>query len=458
MSGTARTIATLYANTPDNTSGLVAPVTMRDVETTMAIRTGYTYGTCVRVTDPEFGADPTGATDSTTAFQNAMAAGPALVPAFRSDGVTPALYRVQNCVVPNGAALIGETVPVYAGGGGAYKGFGSTSGGFYVPAIIAPLSSSTTRLFNVNGKSGITFRALVLDCSDVSGFSQGAASQVCDGISGGGQNLNLDSVSIYYAKSGLGGATGAGGPTFPNGTWIAQIRSCNFMNCVRGLNDVIDVHLSDCWFTGCQNGILPTSGVSASTFVNTRFEWCGLVGSTSINWASGGYGISAVGGLTSCQFIGCYFDTNGLGGANLDGAFQVSFTGCYWQENGCNVVSGTTLPTTSAHVRFNLSFNILFTGNQSRGDQSTGVNASTLFAPAHWANFVGGAGNNGAIAFVGNDLSGYQGGTAGGVKTAPQSSNTTWFTGALPTASGVNSFILKNNLGTGTAAQDVDTR
>lgn len=80
MSGTAKTVAALYAELPDNTSQLVVPADIRDV---VASAQRWT-NTTVRVTDPEYGATGNGSTDDTTAFTNAIASGASTV--FVPDG------------------------------------------------------------------------------------------------------------------------------------------------------------------------------------------------------------------------------------------------------------------------------------------------------------------------------------------------------------------------------------
>lgn len=442
---TAQTLAflngTLLAS--GQAAGSITPVRMQDIVDTMGARTGRAF---VRVTDPEFNADPTGATDSTVAFQNAMGTNcPVLVPSVQPNG-SRALYRLSNCIVPNGASLYGMLPAVYGGGGGAYLGFGTATGGFYVPPMIAPLNSTTTRIFNVNAKAGISFNSLLIDCSNVSGFAQGNVGQVCDAISAGGQNINLDSVAIYYAKNGLGGQV-ATGQTYPNGTWMLNCRNSHFLNCVNGIGgDIVDGHVTDCWFTGCQNGV--NGDPVSTTFVNCRFEWCGLLAG-GYGWTSGGNGVLTTGGMT--HFLGCMFDTCGIAGLNFaSGSFDHLVSGCYFQANGNNVSSGTTLAAGSCHINFGGTFAISISGCMSRGN----VPRNGVSCPIAFANFVGSAGSNGNIQFVNNDLSGYQGTNNGLLNNGPQSSATLWRTGTAPSSA----YVVVHNFGTGTAASDIDLR
>lgn len=382
----------------------------------------------------DFGADPTGVADSTTAFQNAMANGPTIVPSFVPGSTTRSIFRLANCIVPNGATLIGEVAgPPYGLGGGSYKGKGSASGGFYVPAVIAPLASTTTRIFNVDGKAGITFRSLLIDASDVSGFSDTQAGRVCDGISAGSSNINLDSCSLYFCNNGLGGQVSGSTAGFPNGTWIGNVRNCIFNSCVVGVGDLLDCHISDCWFGQCLNGVNQPNS-AANTFVDCRFEWCGLTNNSP--WGTSGSGGNGMlfTSAGNTQIIGCYFDTNGNSGISINGggtSFPQLFmiTGCFFQSNGVNVTTsgGTTLLSTSCHINLTGSAYVTVTGcNTWARVANTGV-----YGPFAAVNFTG-SGSNVGLTFVGNNLSGYSGTVSGASQPSVQNSLTLWRNGSDP--------------------------
>jgi Right handed beta helix region len=445
MSGTARTINFLQTQQAQDGQavGSYTLSRQRDFMQTMALRTGTTYGTFVRVTDPEFGADPTGTADSTTAFQNAMAAGVALVPALQPDGVTRAIYTVNNCLVPNGASLIGGS------------GLSSVGTGGVMPIDIATVSrptirctGSAARIFNVGSTVLCKFEGLSLD------GSSSTTANSADGISAGSAFLTIRDCRLSNFRNGLGGATGTGSPatTFPSSSWETRIYNCNFGNCLQGINELVDCHIVGCAVGGCQNGIMLTGNSSANMISASRFEWNGRTGPNPTPGGAG-YGINMNGsGRTNIDC--CQFDSNGNAGLLLTGFSEwITISGCWLRNNGNNVTvppSGTTLIAASAHIQMNNAYNVVITGCVTDLQN----NGTGLFSPAATINF---AGDNEAITIVGNDLSGCQGSTVGASKVGPVS-GATWKTGTAPTATGAFGYILKNNLGTGTAAADVDTR
>lgn len=444
MAGTAATIANLLLQFPiGGGAGGFGAQQIQNLIATLAARTGGLIGggSFVRVTDPEFGADPTGVADSTTAFQNAMAAGPCLVPALQPNGTSIAQYKLSNCVVPNGATLIGMSA-------GGFTGGGVNSDVVIRPQILA--APAATRIFNVDGKKGIKFEGLI-----ISGVNS-TTPNTCDGISAGGESITLTDVLVQYCRFGLGGAVSGSTATFPNSSWECTLVNANFQVCVTGLGDIVDcfIYGGSCSYN-VNGAVLNASQSSANTFHGTRFEWNGRTnaGNTPSPGAVAGSGLLIAGSDTN-QFLGCEFDANGMCAVNMTSvAYKNTFQGCSFTRNGTNIPSGTTLLSSSSHVIFNSAFAAHFSGCMS----NTG-NDGSVWAPANFANFVGAAGANGGIVFVGNDMSGYQGSTAGASNLGPQNSNTTWKAGNVPTASGVNCFILSKNVGTGTAAQDVDTR
>lgn len=438
---TARTLAYLNSTLlgPSQAAGSITPARMQDIVDTMNARTGGNLGggSFVRVTDPEFGADPTGVANSTTAFQNAMAAGPCIVPALTPAGAI-ATYALSNCVVPNGATLIGGSGMGYVGESDAY-----------VRPQIVPFGAAT-RIFNVDSKFGIKIQGLYINCI--------AQASSCDAISAGCVSLTLQDNLIAFANHGVGGQVSGSTATYPSGIWIGNFVNNSISNCLTGVSDLVDCFIFGGTLTTCSNGWLTTNaGVSSSTSWNgTRFEQCGRVNPPGPPFGGGsGYGANMVAGTTSCTFNGCSFDANGLGAMYFDGCSGISVNGCEFTRNGCNTTTGTTLVTTSCHVEFNGANHILFTTCTS--DFNSG-NDGFVFSPAAFAHFDGAASNNTGILFVNNDLSGYQGSTAGATQLGPVSSATLWRTGTAPTGTGLNGYVVSKNLGTGAAASDVDTR
>lgn len=430
---TARTISFLNGSyfQDGQAAGSIVPVRVRDLIDTLQTRTSG----IVRVTDPEFGADPTGVADSTTAFQNAMAGGVALVPGFQADGVTRAVYTLNNCKVPSGAVLVGFGPPAYPGGG--------LSSDNYVRPIIQG-AASAVRVFNVDGTQGARFEGLL-----ISGAASSPANNT-DLISGGGRAICIRDCCLEYGNHGIGGAVSGSTQTYPAGTWEGYFFNNTISSCITGIGDVIDCFIHGGSIAECTNGTLISSNASTASFIGTRFEWNGRTGVGASPNGVAGYGANLV-GTADIQFIGCMFDANGAGGIYFNGAGWCNLVGCSFRRNGGNVTSGTTLVSTSAHILFNNAFNIQVSGGCYTRVDSDG----TVNCPAFTASF---AGSNTAISLTGNDLSGCQGATAGGTKTGPINSNTAWRTGTPPSGSGLSAFVLKGNFGTGTAAQDVDTR
>lgn len=447
MSGTAQSISGLYTTWSDSgPAGRDTPATVRNLVATVAARTGAGgYGTYVRVTDPEFGADPTGATDSTTAFQNAMAAGPCIVPAFQTNGTSRAIYTVSNCIVPSGAVLVGDSGPGYVGGG-------LSSDGTKRPLIQGP--NNAFRLFNVFNAKNVLFRGLYLT------GVQSTTPNTCDGFSSGGESVQIQDCLIAFMNRGLGGSPGGTGPNFPNGTWDGMVFNTRFQQCATGIDSMTDSWVVASFFSECNNGLIinGTNGSSTNNLIGNRYEWCGKTstGGNTGGWATGGYGLQFINSGGSTNVIGGQFDANGEAGILMAG-FDVTVSGTSFSRNGtnCTTALGKTLVSGSSHIKVSSAFNFYVNGIDTRV-----ISDGNVFAPLAAFNFVGTQTANGSIIVQGSNLSGYQGQTDGSALHGPNTSSTLWFTGTLPNAAsqGTNALVVKNNIGTGTAAQDVDTR
>lgn len=435
---TVRTLAYLNGTllSTGQPAGSITPLRMQDIVDTLNARTGGPLGggSFVRVTDPEFGADPTGSTDSTTAFQNAMAAGPTFVPALQSNG-SIATYLLNNCIVPNGATLIGGSVEPYAGGG-------IDSQSAARPHIVT--APSAVRIFNVDGKRGIRIEGLVISAA------ASTTANSCDGISAGCSGMTLRDVLVMYCQYGLGGQVSGSSATYPTASWEANLWGFTCSACTTGVGDLVDSKVFGGNFATCINGMVLGSNSNSSSIIGSRFEWNGRLANGTPAGAGAGL---VLGGCDTIQIIGCEFDSNGTTGINITGSYKCNILGCMFRRNGNNVSSGTTLASGSSHVQLSSAYQTTFGNNISHLDSDGAV-----FAPRAFANFVGNSGANGGLIFIGNDMSGYQGSSAGGTQIGPTNSNTLWFTGTAPTGTGLQALVVKNNLGTGTAAQDVDTR
>lgn len=430
MSGTVRTVNFLLTQQAQDgqAAGSYTLTRQRDFMATMAARTGN--GSLVRVTDPEFGADPTGAADSTAAFQAAMAAGIAIVPAFQPNG-SIATYAISNCIVPDYGTLIGF-------GGPSYFAYNPTAN---KPQIV-PFTGASV-LFNVDGINGAHFSGLYLDGETTTA-----------GISGGSYNLFLENCSISNCSQGLGVAIPGSIQGFPATSRTLTMNDCSFTSCVIGCGDILDGYMSGGSFSLCGNGAIITNG--PVSFNGVLFELCGRNGNFPSAGGAAGYGanLSCFGAIIN----NCRFFSNGNAGilvSNGSGGSNTSLTGNLFVNNGCNVTTGTTLITTSSNVELNGAAGLIMTANTSYITAFS--NDGFVWAPAHFVYF---GGTNTGIVLVGNDVSGVQGSTAGLTQLGPISSNTTWRGGTPPsgTAQGRNGYIVSKNLGTGTTAQDLDTR
>jgi hypothetical protein len=219
--------------------------------------------------------------------------------------------------------------------------------------------------------------------------------------------------------------------------WICQVINSQFSDCLVGMNGLVDAWVLGGAVTSCvQDGVLlPGTGTNTSSTVNlmnTRVEWNCRTGGAG---ATAHYGINF--GGTELVLTALQFDANGQAGVYITGD-RVVINGCNFTRNGVNNTSGT-LVSNSGHLELNGAYNIMVSACTSRA-----FSDGTVSGPKYWTVFDGGSGNNGVISFNGNDLTGYTN-TRG---------NTGWYTGSQPTLD----FICKLNFGTGTAAQDVDTR
>lgn len=437
MSGTLRSISTILTTQAQDgqAAGSYTLARQRDLIQTLNGRTGGTFGSLVRVTDPEFngGADPTGVADSTLAFQQAMAAGPAIVPATQPNG-SVATYSISNCIVPSGATLIGFSAP-------SYNNLPNTA----PRPIIQPFGSATV-LFNTDAKGGIHFSGFML-----SGNGSGTA------ISGGNYNLVLDSLNIFNFTQGIGAAIAGSTQTFPAACWALRTHNVNVVNCATGLGDMLDGYVEGGIFTNCGNGVSIVNG--GCVFLGTKFEFCGRTINAPVSPGGAGYG-AKLSGCTGVMFNGCEFTVCGNAGIQLTGTCEnTTISNCKFVNNGTNVTGAgsTTLVSTSSHIEFATSRRTLVTGCMSFSYGFT--NDGFVFSPAFFAFF---SGTNTGVSIIGNDVSGVQGSTAGATNLAPINSATGWRGGTPPTATGtgngVNGYIVSKNYGTTLATSDVDTR
>ncbi len=396
MSGTNTTLTNLYAQFPTGgPTGGILPLNGRNIVATLGARTAIPL-----VTNAEFGADPTGTVDSTAAWMAAMAASRVII-------VPPGIFKLNNCVVPNGTSILGFSPVDYQTGT-------STATQPYIMAATA----GTTNIFNVDNAFDITMQGLHID---------GSNGTLCNAISGNSTRLTLRDCTISGCTNyGLGGVVPGGSGILVS--YQARLYNVTFVVNVIAMGDQIDSLMVGGSMSGGGSGWLSTAQMSGyMAFCAVRIEWNSYYGVvvTPATYAQN-LGVKV-------QFTGCQFDRNYITGAYLNGASQVCFTGCSFTRNGRN------LDSNSCHVLFNNASHIIINGCTSNYGQDD--NATGNISPAVWARFNG---TNYDINIADNDLTGY---------TASQT-GTGWYAGALPALQ----FTSKYNMGAGFSAQDVDNR
>lgn len=354
-----------------------------------------------------YGADATGVADSTTAFQNAMSAGQVVL-------VPPGIYALNGCIMPSGAVIVGLSAQPYQ----------ESIGSVPVRPILKAATTTTANILIVDNASDITIDGMLIDGS-------GATGATCNGISAGSTRMTLRDVTVQFCSGfGMGGAYAPGSNV--ENTAQGRFYNCGFMSCTNGVGNMIDGWIFGCSIAANTTGCRWDSGFSGALHViGTRIEWNQGDGCliTDDNTTPGGvsyYGNKII-------FSGCSFDRNYIDGLYLNTAANIVISGCAFTRNGRN------LDSNSCHIRFNNAVRVMITGCTStygKDDDETGN-----VAPAVWARF---AGTSSFIIFNGNDMTGY----------STTNSNTAWRAGTVPTTG----YIVSKNFGTGTAAQDIDTR
>lgn len=408
---TAQTLAYLKSTllAPGQAQFSITALRMQDIIDTLGTRTQG-----ARVTDPEYGADPTGTANSTTAFTNANTAS-LLV------WVPPGVYRLDGFKPRSGTSLVGYSPQWY----------GETVAGTPVRPILVANATTTANIIIADGASGAT-TGNDLNIFGIMIDGTNASAVACNGVSAGSYRLCLRDVTIQYCNGyGLGGAYAAGTNVAAN--FQSRLWNTSFLSNGNGLADQIDF-----WMFG---GTITSNGAAGGSFasgysggmhmIGVRIEWNTTYGIVLTNTLStpgsdANYGNKLI-------LSGCSFDRNYVAGLYLNGASTVTVNGCAFTRNGRN------LDSNSCHILFNNANRIKISdciSTYGNDDNNTG-NVS----PVVWARFNG---TNTGIGFNNNDLTGYN----------ATLNNTNWWAGTIPTVG----YRVVGNDGTGTAAQDVDTR
>jgi hypothetical protein len=273
----------ITAQFPDNSTGLIAPINLRNV--TQDIVDSYAQsatGMSINVTDPTFGADPTGTLDSAPAIQAAINALPA---------------AGGTVVIPPGTYKIGETITI--GSGTATTASGRTG----------------VRIVGLGVTSGANFTGFPAG-SQVhwlwTGPSNGVMLQVNGPLQGWGlENIQFDGGSLaptgmllVAAMNGLGN-----GLTFTN--CLTGVRSTTY-DTFAGVGDANSMH--NTWINTNLNipvngtGVILTGGQTILGFnalSNTCYDtWI----NTTFNMLAGGTATGLI--LQACDsniFIDSHF-------------------------------------------------------------------------------------------------------------------------------------------------------
>lgn len=410
MSGTAQTIANLYTEFADNTTGLITPAFGRNLIATLGNRTPF-----ATVSEPEYGADPTGAADSTAAFTAANAASKVVI-------VPPGTYKIANFQPAAGSSIIGMSGSNYLGNSSPTQTVAST---------LIPVGAGTTNIFDMH----LNPKSVLIQGLDLNGAGATTCSGITSGVINGGLVLR-DLTVRNFTGWGLGGAF-AGGNADNKGV---TIENCFFIANGIGIGDLIDAWIfgGSTFFNGTNIQFVAGDFAGEVNFIGHRCEW-----STS------GYGLSVTGnpgtlnenpGL-KVKFIGCQFDRNFNGAVDLNGCRGAIFSGCGFWRNGA-VASGGSI---SCHMRLNGATNVVITGcasNWGCNDGGSVNQAGNWFSPVVWMRF---AGTNTDIVISGNDMTGYRGDTTTALGGLGTKSNALWRgSTTLP----VTRYVEANNIGT----------
>ncbi len=304
----------------------------------------------------DYGADPTGAADSTAAFNNAFAAGSVVVPFGK--------YLVSNINVA-GRGHIRGSAPL------GYTGDSSTSGltGSYSKPVLLAKAGSGQPIFNMSNSRYATIEGLYLygngfgGVGGARGIGSGAYNPTIrdctfdsfdfgygdDMKTSGGQLLNNQFMKCNTAISGLEDALVMGGAVSANTTgihlWASSVNIIGVRVEFNIRNGILVGTNNNTSFIQITGGLMDANGV------------CGI----SL-YQSGGIIINGV------MFRRSGLPTNGAGSSHItmDGCSQVIVSGCHTSHGVGDDGSGSDSPSTSV-IFNNSNSQIQFVGNRLRG-------------------------------------------------------------------------------------------
>lgn len=344
----------------------------------------------------QFGADPTGAADSTAAIQNALNAAPNGQPVYLPAGV----YKTTApLTLPAGSVLLGASGwdnYSYGDVGTAIKpsaAFAGTEVLYMADVSSASTQGSVIRHLGIDG-SALTVTAdgirvfgpvhgVVLQNVFISACTGWGINQLTDpGVSSGNTcpfGWSVDHVRVHECAGG-----GANLPAHTDSTWI-------------------DIYVLGCGNTS-GHGFAITGAPSNSHFTNCRAEWTGtgdgfhLTGSWNTGTGSGPF-----------TMTGCSTDRNQLNGFYCDatGKAPVIVSNCIFRRDGRNSKSGgggyAGIQLSSTSVPLFFSNITVFPGVDDDGTGTNSPQYGVSFASSTFVQILSGyvqgnsAGVNGTI-------------------------------------------------------------
>lgn len=322
----------------------------------------------------DYGADPTGAADSTAAFNNAFAAGPVVVP--------PGKYLVSNINVAGRGHIRGYT-PIGYVGDSIPSGL---SGSYGKPVLIANAGAGKP-IFNMSNSRFATIEGLYLYGNGFGGLG-GAR-----GISSGGHNPTIRDCTIDSFDFGYGDNTMTSG---------GQLISNQFMGCNVAISGLEDALVLGGAVSANKTGIYLWA--SSVNIFGVRVEF------NTQNGISVGTGNTT----SFIQIIGGLMDANGVCGISLYKSGSVVINGVMFRRSG--------LPTNGAgscHIAMDTCSQVIVSGchtSHGKGDDGSGNDSPSTSVVFN--------NTNSQIQLVNNYLRGHTTGA--------------WYIGTLPTVDFVN--------------------
>ena len=323
----------------------------------------------------DFGADPTGITDSTTAFTNAFAASLNVY-------MPPGIYSVSNLVPPQYLNLTGA---------GRYAG---TPGTFLQASVsnqpIFNLSAGTYNTvmsnFTAGVASGVSNAYFWSDSSSTGNYS---AYCIFNNVETRAEftisyNVNFIFLSMLNCRDGYEGTPSSSlkhqainslsKSPYTNQTNLNQIRSCQFFNSSATIG-AVSISVGENWlFDACDFESNTTVAVTASGIYGLAFRNCWFENNTiPTNYGVINASIADGQGTAPIQFDSCYFFLSGNPSdstsylVNIGGACDYTITNCTIADAPNTCVISNVLVTNAYFGNHTVASNPnFFTGLQAQ--------------------------------------------------------------------------------------------